>query len=119
MTLAGMHRSTIFCMANQGTSNETPAKLELADATLSLWRGCKFVVGAQQFTTGARVNVRDKLTSADEDVAIIGIGPQATVKRLVLQIEITTGRISYSFAELDAADHKRLLTLYKMFDRKS
>jgi hypothetical protein len=106
-------------MATEETANQPSATLELSDANLSLWRGCNFSVGAQKFCTGDRMIIKDKRTGAEEDVVIIGTGPQRTVKRLVLHIEMTTGRSGYSFADVDADNQKRLLTIYKMFDAKA
>ena len=99
------------------TNEETapPVKLEVADGTLFLWRGCKFEVAPQQWSTGDRMTVRDQ-QGAEEEVVIIGAGPQRTVKRLVLQIEMLTRKAVYRLEDLDAANQKRLLAIYKMFD---
>ena len=100
----------------QKPSEEAPITLELSDATLSLWRGCKFVGGVQQW--GDRMIVKDKLTGAEEDVVIFRVGSNRTVKRLVLHIEMPSGRGSYSFADVDADGEKRLLALHRKFDGK-
>lgn len=106
-------------MATEETANQPSATLELSDANLSLWRGCTFAGAPQQWRTGDRMIIKDKLTGAEEDVLIVGTGAQRTVKGLVMQIEMATGRSGYSFADLDAENQKRLLTLYKMFDAKA
>jgi hypothetical protein len=106
-------------METEDPAKKPSATLELSDANLTLWRGCTFKGAPQQWRTGDRMIIKDKCTGAEEDVLVVGAGAQRTVKGLVMQIEMATGRSGYSFAELDAANQKRLLTIYKMFDGKN
>jgi len=106
-------------MAIEDPSKQPSATLELSDANLTLWRGCTFKGAPQQWSTGDRLIIKDKHTGAEEDVLIVGAGAQRTVKALVMQIEMATGRSGYSFAELDAENQKRLLAIYKMFEAEN
>jgi hypothetical protein len=105
-------------METEDPTKRPSATLELSDANLSLWRGCTFKGAPLQWSTGDRLIIKDKRTGAEEDVLIVGAGAERSVKRLVMKIEIPTGRGGYSVADLDAENQKRLLTIYKMFDAK-
>jgi hypothetical protein len=105
-------------METDDLTKQPSATLELSDANLTLWRGCTFKGVPLQWRTGDRLIIKDKHTGAEEDVLIVGAGAGRSVKGLVMQIEIATGRSGYAVADLDAENQKRLLTIYKMFDAK-
>lgn len=101
------------------TENEqAPETLELSDATLTLWRGCKFMYGTQQTASGDHMLVKHKMPGYEEDVVVIQEGGKQRVKRVVHHIEFPSGRGSYSFADLSEESEKRLLAIYKMFKKK-
>ena len=92
---------------------QPPETRELSDATLTLWRGCKFMHGAQQMGTGDHMLVKHKMTGNEEDVVVIQEGGKQRVKRVVHHIEFPSGRGSYSFADLSEDNEKRLLAIQR------
>jgi hypothetical protein len=104
-------------METEDPSKRPSATLELSDANVDLWRGCTFAQAPQQWRTGDRMIIKDKLTGATEDVLVVGAGAHQTVKGLVLQGDLL-GKSGYGFADQDAENQKRLLAIYKMFDAK-
>lgn len=94
--------------------------LELADATVSLYRSVK-LCGPHEEVTGDRMIVRHHMEGITEDFVLVRVGEELKVKRVVQQISIPMPSSSalddgtITLTEVVDGSEKRLLAIYKKF----
>ena len=95
-------------------------KLELADATVLLYRGVK-LHGAQEVVTADRMIVQHRMEGITEDFVVVKVGKELKVKRVGQQIGIPMPSSTalddgtVTLAEVVDGSEKRLMAIYKKF----
>jgi hypothetical protein len=99
---------------------DTAETLELADATVSLYRSIK-LRGAQEVVTGDRMIVQHHMEGITEDFVVVKVGEELKVKRVSQQVSIpmpsstTLEDGTVTLAEVTDGSEKRLMAIYNKF----
>jgi hypothetical protein len=94
--------------------------LELADATVSLYRRVK-LRGPHEEVTGDRMIVQHHMEGTTEDFVVVKVGEKLKVKRVVQQVSIpmpTSRALDHGtvmLAEVMDGSEKRMMAIYKKF----